>query len=108
MDISFIHRCISGDAFLDEVDDYVDAWHGDSALESVELYEYLGMTWQEYSLWITNPNILGLIVDARKKGLSLENAPTSDVHALAARASSKEEAKRVMSWLKRIGKLDET
>ena len=107
MNTSFIDVCISGDAFLDEVDDYVDAWHDDNTLEAVELYEYLGMTWQEYSLWITNPNILGSIVNARRKGLSLESAPAQEIHALAARASSKEEAQRVMSWLKRIGKLHE-
>ncbi len=104
MKISFIDKCISGDAFLDEVDDYVDAWHDNSSSEDVELYEYLGMTWQEYSLWITNPNILGLIVDARRKGQSLENAPTQEIQ-LAARASSQKEAQRVMNWLKRIGKI---
>jgi len=109
MNTSFIERCISGDAFLDEIDDYVDIWHDDSTSEDVELHEYLGMTWQEYSLWVTNPNILGSIVDARRKGQSLENAPVQEIQALlAARASSKEEAQRVMNWLQRIGKLDET
>ncbi len=107
MDTSFIDKCINGDSFLDEVDDYVDAWHDDNASEDTELYQYLGMTWQEYSLWVTNPSILGEIVAARRKGLSLENAPPKEIQALAARASSKEEAQRVMSWLKKIGKLDE-
>jgi len=106
MDTSFIDKCINGDSLLDEVDDYVDAWHDDTS-DNAELYQYLGMTWQEYSLWVTNPNILGEIVDARRKGLSLENAPPNEIQALAARASSKEEAQRVMSWLKKIGKLDE-
>lgn len=108
MTTPFIERCISGDAFLDEIDDYIDAWHDDDTLENVELHEYLGMTWQEYSLWVTNPNILGLIVDSRRKGQTLENAPIQEIQALAARASSKEEAQRVMSWLQRIGKLNET
>jgi hypothetical protein len=107
MNTSFIDRCISGDAFLDEVDDYIDEWHDNSTSEDVELYEYLGMTLLEYSLWITNPNIIGLIVDARRKGLNLKNMPVA-IHALAARAASKEEAQRVMNWLKNTGKLDET
>jgi len=109
MNTSFIERCISGDAFLDEIDDYVDVWHDDNTSDNIELCEYLGMTWQEYSLWVTNPNILGLIVDTRRKGQTLENAPIQEIKAsLAARASSKEEAQRVMNWLQRIGKLDET
>lgn len=108
MNISFIEKCISGDAFLDEIDDYIDVWHDDNTLEDIELYEYLGMTWQEYSLWVINPNILGLIVDTRRRGQTLENAPTQEIQALAARASSKEEAQRVMNWLQRIGKLNGT
>lgn len=110
MSKSFIDRCITGDAFLDEVDEYVDAWHDDDTSEDVELYEYLGMTLLEYSLWVTNPKILGSIVDERRKGRNLENAPIREMQALAlaARADSKEEGERVMNWLKRIGKLDET
>jgi hypothetical protein len=108
MSMSFIERCLSGDAFLDEIDEHVDVWHDDNTSENIELYEYLGMTWQEYSLWVTNPNILGLIIDTRRKGQTLENAPIQEITALAARAFSKEEAQRVMSWLQRIGKLDET
>jgi hypothetical protein len=106
MNITFIDKCISGDAFLDEVDDYIDAWHDDTS-EDAELHEYLGMTWQEYSLWITNPSILGTIVETRRKGLSLESSPPQEIQALAVSASSPKEAGRVMSWLKRIGKLDE-
>jgi hypothetical protein len=107
MNTSFIDRCISGDAFLDEVDDYIDEWHDNSISEDTELHEYLGMTLLEYSLWITNPNIIGLIIDARRRGLSLKKMPV-EIHALAARAASKEEAQRIMSWLKNTKKLDET
>lgn len=105
---SFIDKCISGDAFLDEVDDYIDNWHDNNTSADLELHEYLGMTWQEYSLWITNHNILAVIVDARRSGFNLEEIPAQDIQALAARASSEKEAQQVMSWLKRIGKLDET
>ena len=108
MDITFIDKCITGDAFLDEVDDYIDAWHDTDIPEDIELHEYLGMTWKEYSLWVTNPSILGVIVDARRKGSSLEDLPSQEVKALAARASSQEEAQRVMNWLKKLGKSNDT
>lgn len=106
MDTSFIDKCISGDALLDEVDDYIDFWHEDSTFESVELYEYLGMTWSEYSLWMTTPSALNSIVNARRNGHSLENAPVSDMQALVTRAASPEEAQHVMDWLDRLGKLN--
>jgi hypothetical protein len=108
MDMTFIDKCISGDAFLDEVDDYIDAWHDTDIPEDIELHEYLGMTWKEYSLWVTNPSILGVIVDARRKDSSLEDLPSQEVKALAARASSQEEAQRVMNWLKKLGKSNDT
>jgi hypothetical protein len=107
MDNSFIDKCICGDAFLDEIDDYIDSWH-DDASENIELHEYLGMTVQEYSLWMTTPSILAFIVDARRQGRSLEKAPDQEIHALAARASSQREAHLIMEWLRRLGKLDET
>ena len=106
MDKPFIDKCISGEAFLDEIDDYVDTWHDDVS-ESIELNEYLGMTMREYALWITTPSILASIVDARRRGHSLEEAP-DEIHALAARASSHREAHSIMEWLKTIGKLDAT
>lgn len=108
MSRSFIDKCISGDALLDEIDDYIDVWHDDSAPEDIELHDYLGMTWQEYSLWVADPNILGLIVDARKRRQPLESALTEKITLLAARASSNEEAQCIMKWLQRSGKLNET
>lgn len=107
MSTPFIAKCISGDVFLDEIDDYVDAWHDDSS-STMELYEYLGMTQSEYSLWMTTPSILGLIVNARRNGHSLEDLPMVEIQALAARAGSEGEAQHVMNWLKSIGKLDES
>lgn len=40
---------------LNQIDDAVDAWH-DGAGQGQELHEYLGMTWDEYSLWAQDPN----------------------------------------------------
>jgi hypothetical protein len=38
--------------FQDFIDELIDEWHaGDSPLP---LHEYLGMTWEEYKLWLSD------------------------------------------------------
>ncbi|GEM_PF-563888 len=71
MEISFIDKCITGESLPAEIDDYVDLWHDGKAGHHLELYEFLGMTWDEYSLWAARPSILPAIITARKKGNSL-------------------------------------
>lgn len=36
----------------DEIDDFVEKWHEDENTTQ-ELHEYLGMSWEEYSAWVT-------------------------------------------------------
>ena len=63
---SFIDMCLSGEALLDDIDDFVDRWHdGDSALP---IHEYLGMTRDEYLSWVRNPDVLPQIVGAHQMG----------------------------------------
>ena len=70
--ITFIEKCLSGDALYEDIDDYVDIWHDSNSTD--ELYEFLGMTRQEYWLWVRNPDILPQIVQAHKEKL--------DIHAI--------------------------
>lgn len=35
------------------MDDKVAEWHASDS--DLELHEYLGLTWDEYGLWLTNP-----------------------------------------------------
>lgn len=61
----FVSRCLRGEALLEDIDDFVSAWHeGDS---EVPLHEFLGMTHEEYSYWIVDANVLPNIILARKK-----------------------------------------
>nr|VFJ74579.1 MAG: hypothetical protein BECKFW1821C_GA0114237_10643 [Candidatus Kentron sp. FW] len=58
---NFIEKCLSGDARQEDIDDFVEQWHeGDGGLP---LNEYLGMTETEYSLWVTNPETLSIVID---------------------------------------------
>ena len=49
--MTFISNCLAGKAFMDEIDDYVARWHSGLAGKNQELHEFLGMSWEEYSLW---------------------------------------------------------
>lgn len=43
----FVNRCLSGEAFAPEIDDFVDAWHDGN--DPRDLDEFLGMTTEEYA-----------------------------------------------------------
>ena len=70
MSNSFIEKCINGDASLDEIDDYIDEWHDSDLDINLELHEFLGMSWEEYSLWAVKPSLLAEILNHRKQDVS--------------------------------------
>lgn len=65
---TFIERALDGETTdIDEcIDNEIDHWH-DSFMDDIELHEYLGMTWEEYAMWVENPNSLQSIIDNRRK-----------------------------------------
>jgi hypothetical protein len=98
MSENFVTLCARGDVIVDDIDDYVEAWHRGEG--QGDLHDFLGMTWEEYALWLTQPESLPLIVTAHIEGRSvfqiveeLESLP------MAARAANVTEAKRLMRWL---------
>lgn len=105
---SFISQCIEGTALLDDIDDFIDRWH-DIMPQVEELHDYLGMNWEEYSMWVADPDILPYIVTAHKDSVDLESLLEEHYYALplAARAGNALTAKKVMAWLKAHGKLDD-
>lgn len=101
---TFIEKCISGDALLEEIEDYIDEWH--NSQYECELHEFLGLTEYEYDIWFENNSMLVFIVEAReiKKPIN-DYLNNIDDYQLAARASSPDEAKNVKEWLKKTGRL---
>lgn len=97
--MNFVELCLRGDLLSEEIDDFVLEWHEGRAGVEQELHEFLGMTWDEYSVWATNPSMLPLILSAKKHGTSFEEELNRDRYKLAARAGSAAEAKRIMEWL---------
>ena len=82
---NFLDRCLSGDALIEDIDDYIDDWHQSDSDQS--LPEFLGMTRNEYRLWGKDPNCLPYIVSARVQGHELtDSSGRRDELAFAARS----------------------
>ncbi|MHA0318230.1 hypothetical protein ACXY7D_06405 [Sphingomonas melonis] len=84
---SFLELACGGYVLPAEIDDYVDGWHESDSTQ--ELHEFLGMRWDEYTLWVAHPENINIIIAAR-----LENRPVLEAvndnlrseYRLAARA----------------------
>ena len=63
--LPFIELYLSGKVLPEDIDDYVDKWHANPAGQ--EIYEFLGMSEEEYSLWLRDPNALPHIARARRE-----------------------------------------
>jgi hypothetical protein len=89
---NFIEQCQSQQASLDEIDDFIDEWHEHPRGQS--LHEFLGMTREEYSLWITDSSILPVIVS-----LHAQNRTIDDVLSKSPDAPRK--GQKLIDWLKK-------
>lgn len=104
---SFVERCLVGAALPDEIDDYVDTWHGTVVGKEMPLPTYLGMDDHEYALWMRDPNAIYGILKAHKNHRNVDDY-VEDYYSmpLAARAESTEDTVRLTKWLKKLGKLE--
>ena len=62
---TFLERALNGE-FLDvisAIDDEIELWHGSDSTE--DLHDWLGMTWDEYALFVQHPSMLHLVLKAR-------------------------------------------
>jgi len=103
--VTFIERLLSGaEVDLDAIDDAIDAWH--SSGESCELHEWLGMSRDEYDLFVERPESLRLILLGRQHARNpRELLRAMDDNAIAARGTSASEVARIREWLKSTGRL---
>lgn len=93
---NFIQNCLTGDALLDEIDDYIDKWHdGDSDLP---LHDYLGMSRDEYAAWIELPSNLTYIVAAHQYKVDYKDVITRAA-TMAARSTNSSKMPEIRSWL---------
>ncbi len=102
---TFVDLCLKGKVPLDEMDDFIDRWH--DSPEGRDLHDYLGMTKEEYSLWLRVPDALPYIIKARREMKSLTNTVIDECQDLRPGARSGDQAKitRLREWLKANGEL---
>lgn len=108
---TFMNLLLSGDVLMQDIDDFIDAWHDasdDSAISSASLAEYLGMTEDEYQLWVEHPGSLRFIAASHRTGQPVgELLASQHGLGLAARASDRAEAERLVRWLVKRGRIAE-
>lgn len=62
---------LQGEVLADEIDDFVDTWHESDT--GKPLHAFLGLTREEYGLWVERPAALDIILEARKRGGSISD-----------------------------------
>lgn len=91
----FIALCLERQVPPEAIDDFVEQWHKGDSVES--LSEFLGMSLEEYALWVERPESLTFILAAHDRGVPLQELllQAQDVPDWAA------EATKLTEWLKR-------
>jgi hypothetical protein len=105
MSSNFVQLCLDGNALLEEIYDFVDEWHENPRGE--ELHKYLGMTKEEYALWVQVPDLLSYIIKARRDNATLTRAVTTayEDFRLAARSNEESKVMQLQRWLKARGNI---
>lgn len=102
MSDSYIAELLSGRATIEQFSDYVADWHAADFREgeAPEVFEYLGLTWEEYAFVVMDPARLRFVAAARHHGLPLDDfKQTKDQLALAARAGDSQELAGLVAHL---------
>ncbi len=55
--MTFVQAVKEGIATIDEIYDWVDRWH-ESPADDGPLHEYLGLSREQYGLWVQTPSTL--------------------------------------------------
>ena len=103
---TFLDQYVNGEILAEEIDDYVDSWHAESRDEPI--YQFLGLSRGEYSLWLRDPQTLPYIALARRtqKPLALILDSQLSQMPIAARSADIARVKRLRLWLVQHGKID--
>ena len=66
--LPFFQLYLDGEVTTDDIDDFIDAWHERPGRKKI--FDFLGLTKEEYELWLRDPNALADIARARRLKIS--------------------------------------
>jgi len=70
---TFFELFSRGGLTADRIGEFVSQWHTSDASEKRSLAAFLGMTEDEYGVWLIDPKVLPQILIARRTGRPLED-----------------------------------
>jgi hypothetical protein len=97
---SFMSLALSGYVLSDEIEDFVDMWHASDSKK--EIFDFLGMSFEEYSLWASDADAIDLILSARLAEIPIREAVNDNIRSqgrIAARANEAGELKILARWI---------
>ncbi len=68
---TFIDLCISGEASPEDIHAFIREWHESDSAEPLE--KYLGMSFEDYALWVKDSKLLKYIISAHKNNVPLSS-----------------------------------
>ncbi len=71
---SFFDLYSQGDVSEDAIDHFVGAWHDAGEADDRSVSEFLGLTTDEYAVWVMDARSLPLILAARRENEPLHDA----------------------------------
>ncbi len=102
---NFVARCLRGEAFAHDIESEVERWHTSTA--SLDLATFLGLSDDEYAIWVEKPAMLEVILMARKQDMTLPESLgfIRNEFRAAARVGSESEAEALYEWLEHTGRI---
>lgn len=97
---SFMTLALNGNVLSDEIEDFVESWHASDA--NSDIHDFLGMTFEEYSLWASDANMIDLILEARHQHEPLKVAVNDNLRVqerIAARADEAGKLSILARWI---------
>lgn len=94
-DSSFLSLALRGEVLSDEIEDFVEAWHESDSL--MDIHDYLGMTFDEYSLWVSDPDAIDTILAARHMHKPLKEAVNDNIRIQERIAARSDEARKLVT-----------
>jgi len=64
----FVDLCLAGKVRPTDIDDFVEAWHGGASRR--DIWDFLGLTRDEYARWVEEPSSIDGIIEARRTGVA--------------------------------------